>query len=272
VITPISYEHTDKLGDTLTKIAAEKAGIVKEGAICVIASQEEEPLKTINKICSQRMAKAITVGKDIKFKEFRFDDSTETFTVSGLFGEYPVLEMSLLGAHQVVNAATAIGAVEALHFRGIDVDREAVKEGVRNARWPGRLEVVSRRPYIILDGAQNRASAKALAEALKRAFKYLKMTLVLGISSDKDIKGILEELIPVADKVILTKAKITERAAWPENIKGLMAPNDKDIYLTNDVEDAMDKAIAFSSPEDLILVTGSLFVVGEARQARHEKI
>ena len=266
-ITPISYEHTDKLGNTLSEIAAEKAGIVKENSVCVVAPQEKESLKTIANICSQRRSKMILVGKDIKFKEIGFTDSVETFTVSGISGDYPRLEMSLLGSHQIVNAATAIGAVEALHFSGIDIDREAVKRGVGSAKWPGRLEVVSRRPYTILDGAQNRASANALSRAIKRAFRYRKLILVLGVSSDKDIKGILEELIPISDRVILTKSKVAERAAKPERLEEVIVSRDKAICLTQNVEDALAKARSLAGAEDLILVTGSLFVVGEARQA-----
>ena len=266
VITPISYEHTDKLGNTLTEIATEKAGIVKANSVCVVAPQEEESLKAIVGICSQRRAKAILVGKDIKFKEITFTDSREIFTVSGMLGDYPRLEMSLLGAHQIVNAATAIGTIEALHFSGFDIDREAVKKGVRGAKWPGRLEVVSRRPYMILDGAQNRASAGALSRAIKRAFKYRKLILVLGVSSDKDIKGILDELLPIADTVILTKAKVPDRAAAPERLEELITSRDKAIFLTQDVGDALVKARSNACAEDLILVTGSLFVVGETRQ------
>ena len=265
-ITPISYEHTDKLGNTLTQIAIEKAGIIKNDSVCVIAPQEREALDAITRVCDAKRTKAILVGKDIKFEELDFTDSVETFAVSGLFNDYPRLEMSLLGAHQVANAATAIGAIEALHFSGIDVERAAVERGVRLVRWPGRLEVVSRRPHIILDGAQNRASANALVGAVKRAFRYRRLVLVLGVSKDKDIKGILEELLPAADKIILTKSGIPERAAEPERIKEFIASNYKDISLTQNSEEAISKARSAAGKDDLILITGSLFVVGEARQ------
>ena len=269
VITPISYEHTDKLGNTLTEIAGEKAGITKENSVCVIAPQEEESLSAIVRICRQNRAKAILVGKDIRFKELEWTDSKEIFTVSGILGDYPKLEMALLGAHQVVNAATAIGAVEALYFSGIDIDREAVRRGVGNAKWPGRLEVADRCPYIIFDGAQNRASAHALSRAIKRSFKYRKLILVLGVSSDKDIKGITDELLPIADKIILTKSRVSERAAEPEKIREFITSKAEDACLTENVTDAMVKARSFARPEDLILITGSLFIVGEAREIIH---
>ena len=205
VLTPISYEHTDKLGNTLKEIAFEKAGIIKDGSICVTAPQAKEAMDVIEKVCAGKNAKLITVGKDITFKELARDDQIETFSVSGLRGEYPAFMMKLLGSHQVVNAATAIGEVEALHHRGIEITSDAVREGVASARWEGRLEVVAKRPYIVLDGAQNRASAKALTRAIKDIFRYERLILALGVSRDKDIDGILKELLPIADRVILTK-------------------------------------------------------------------
>ena len=264
-ITPISYEHTDKLGRTLTEIAGEKAGIVKDDGICVIAPQEKEALDAIIKVCVEKKAKAIVVGRDLEFKEIEFNDSKEVFSVKGSSGNYPRLETALLGAHQIANAATAIGVIEALRFSEIRVAGDAVLRGVQNAKWPGRLEVISKRPYFILDGAQNKASANALAKAIKRAFKYNRLILVLGISKDKDIKGVLEEILPLADEIILTKARIAERAADPKNIKEFI-PEGRNIRLTDNTVEAVGMARSSAGPDDLILVTGSLFVVGEVRQ------
>ncbi|MFA6321195.1 MAG: folylpolyglutamate synthase/dihydrofolate synthase family protein [Candidatus Omnitrophota bacterium] len=264
-ITPISYEHTDKLGNTLTAIAGEKAGIVKDDSICVVAPQEEEALSAIMKICRQRRTKVILTGSDVKFKEISFTPLKEIFEVKGLSGDYSNLEMALLGSHQVANAATAIGVVEALKFRNIEIGGEAIRRGVKNANWPGRLEVVSKEPLVMLDGAQNRASAKALAQAVKRTFEYDKLILVLGVSKDKDIKGILEELLPCADKIILTKSKVAERAADPKDINKLI-PEGRELYVASGVKEAIAKAKAAADKKDLILITGSLFVVGEARQ------
>jgi dihydrofolate synthase/folylpolyglutamate synthase len=264
-ITPISYEHTDKLGNTLTSIAGEKGGIIKDDSFCVIAPQEKEALDAIIKICSDRKAKPVIVGKDIKFKELELGDSKEYFVVSGLSGDYLELEMSLLGSHQIANCATAIGIMEALRFHDINISADAIRKGVKNAKWPGRLETVSKNPRIVLDGAQNRASANALKKSVNRNFKYKKLILVLGVSKDKDIKGILEELTPIADKVILTKSKIKSRAAEPSMIKELIPSSAKSVYMTDTVDGAMEKAKSFAGVDDLILVTGSLFVVGEAK-------
>jgi len=266
-ITPISYEHTIILGDTLAKIAGEKAGIIKPDGICVSAPQEKEALDVIEDVCGQKDAKLILVGRDISFKELRASDEEEVFSVSGLFGKYHDLHMGLIGTHQVINASVAIGAVEALRLGGVSVEADAIRKGVGSVEWPGRLEVVRKRsPRIILDGAQNAASADALARAVKRLFKYRKLILVLGVSADKDIKGILKELVPISDSIILTKCKIAERALQPAKIRDMITPKDKNVTVTTGVKEALENAILKAAPQDLVLVTGSLFVVGEARQ------
>jgi dihydrofolate synthase/folylpolyglutamate synthase len=263
VITPVSYEHMDKLGSTLSQIASEKAGIVKHGIPCVSAPQEKEALGTIEKICQERSSPLAVVGRDINFKEIGADDTGETFNVTGIGGRrYAGLKTSLIGSHQVVNAATAIGAIEILETSGIKIAQDAVRDGVAGARWDGRLQVVERKPLVVLDGAQNRASAAVVRNSVKKIFKFRKLALILGISKDKDIPGILEELLPIADSVILTKSSVKERAAEPAFIMGLMGP--RSAVSTSSVEEALKVARSNVSPEDMILVAGSLFVVGDA--------
>jgi len=264
-ITPISYEHTDKLGHTLAEIAFEKAGIVKNGSVCVTAEQDKEALGVISSVCSQRGAKLIEVGKDIFFEEVSVSDKGSVFNISGIFGKYSGLECGLLGSHQIANAALSIGIIGSLRSSGITISDSAIRNGIKSAVWPGRLEVVSRRPLVVLDGAQNRASAKVLADAVKKVFKYNKLKLVLGVSKDKDIEGILKELLPISDSVIITKSKIVERAADPARIRDIIGKSGS-IVTTLCVDEAMDIALNQAGTNDLVLVTGSLFVVGEARQ------
>ena len=265
-ITPISYEHTEILGSTLGAIAEEKAGIIKDSSVSVSAPQEKEALAVIERACSEKESSLILVGREIRFEELKATDEREVFNVTGLFGEYKDLHMKLLGAHQVVNAAVAIGVVEALRLSGIMISPETVRKGIADAVWPGRLELIKGSPRVILDGAQNQASARALAQTVKRQFAYRKLILVLGVSKDKDIKGILKELVPIADSIVLTKSKITARALEPQKIKELITPKDKDMTVTENVEDALAKAQAAAAPQDLVLVAGSLFTVGEARK------
>lgn len=271
-ITPISYEHTQKLGKTLREIAGEKAGIIKEDKICVSAPQEEEALKVIRRVCDENRNRLIIVGKDILFEELYCDGEKEVFSVFGLFNEYPVLETGLLGSHQVVNAATAIGIAEALCFHNIMISSGAIRNGIRDAKWDGRLEIVSVKPFMVLDGAQNRASANALAKAINRIFKYRNLILVLGVSRDKDIVGILEELESISDSIILTKSKVTERALEPSLIKKRIKKRREEAVLTSNIEEALAVAQSRANNDDLILVTGSLFVVGEAKAWLNQKI
>ena len=278
-IAPINYEHTQKLGNTLKEITTEKAGIIKpqtanrtpQTAIVISAPQEEEVRKVIRNKRKQVGAKLYEVGKDINFivsatkrggpANF-FCGHGSRFKVQGLAGRYANLRIRLLGRHQVINATVAIGAIEALQFYGINIGIDSIRDGLYNTVWPGRCEVISRNPFVVLDGAQNVASSQALKETIKENFQYKKLILVLGISNDKDIKGICNELCPLADEIILTQAS-NPRATEPEKL--VQHFEGKNAYISNNVKEAKERALHIAKKEDLILVTGSLFVVGEFR-------
>jgi dihydrofolate synthase/folylpolyglutamate synthase len=268
-LTPISYEHTDKLGYTLREIASEKCGIIKSGSTCVSAPQEREALQVIEDTCRARNSRLILIGRDIKFEEVRSSDEEEVFNVFGLFGGYPTLTSKLIGPHQMINASVAIGVAEALRLKGITIPADAIRDGIENARWEGRLEIINRRPLIVLDGAQNRESAKALVSAIKKIFKYKKLILVFGVSKDKDVRGVLEEMLPICDSIVLTKSNVLHRASEPAKIKEEilnMKHGIKDMILTYDTEEALARALSMANPEDLVLITGSLFIVGEVKE------
>lgn len=258
-ITPLSYEHTQKLGNSLKEIATEKAGIIKSShqSIVITAPQEKEALEVIREKCKEVKVKLCEVNKDIFYEK-----THKGFNVMGIFGEYPNLEIRLIGKHQIINATVAIGVIEALRLRNIDVGIDSIRGGLYNTIWPGRCEVVSQEPLVVLDGAQNVASATALKEAIKENFKYKKLILVLGVSCDKDIKGICKELYDLADTVILTKAN-SPRATEPQVLAGYF--NGKDTQIASNVKEAKAKALRIAEKENLVLVCGSLFVVGEFR-------
>ena len=286
-ITPISYDHTQYLGNTLKKIAKEKAGIIKSPQstlrfrsgqavhsqqkkikdygqstmdyrpIVITAPQEKEALAVIRKRCRQTKAGLFEIGKDITCRKTK-----RGFSIKGIFGRYDNLKIRLLGEHQLINALTAVGLIEALRFFGVKVDSGSIKKGLKEAVWPGRCEVILRKPLVILDGAQNSASVKALKEAITNNFKYKKLILILGISSDKDIPGICRQLNGWADQVILTRAN-SSRAESPEALVGYFKANNCSIAAG--VREGLRLALKMAEAKDLILVTGSLFVVGEAR-------
>ena len=163
-----------------------------------------------------------------------------------------------------MNAATALGMVEALRFSGITVPQEAIREGLKDAKWPGRIEVASERPLIILDGAHNRASARALAETVGKRFRFKDLFLILGISKDKDIPGIVEELEPIAKHIISTKSDVSERAEDPEVVSAFL--KGKKAVIRPSLREALAEARAKASQDDAILITGSLFLVGDAKR------
>ena len=290
-ITPISLEHTKLLGNTIAKIAKEKSGIIKKcqvsGVKCqpivISAPQEKEAAAVIRKRCRHVGVKLYEVGRDIIYNRVSASGGSalggkgQGLRVKGILGEYNNLKIKLIGAHQVINATTAIGAVEALRFNGVKIGAGAIRKGLYRTLWPGRCEVISRKPLVILDGAQNVASAMALGNVIKEDFSagggsacggsYKKLILVFGVCCDKDILGIAKELFPMADEVILTKAN-SPRAAEPEFIQGqgVRVKGQGKIHLTKNVKEAIEKAREIAEAKDLILVTGSLFVVGEARE------
>jgi len=244
VITPISYEHTDKLGKTLKKIAKEKAGIVKGVERAVIsAPQEEEAIEVIRARCRNLHVRLFEVNK------------------------YQEVRLKLRGRHQLVNAAVAKKAATLLRKYGAKISSGSIIKGLYKAPWPARCEIIARRPYIVLDGAQNIASARALKAAIKENFQYKKLILVLGISRDKDIKGICLELCDLAGKIILTRAQ-NLRGSDPEVLAGYFS--NKESYVTDTVSQAKDLSMRLATKEDLILVTGSLFVAGEFKYGRRE--
>lgn len=263
-ITPISYDHTDKLGSTLTLIAKEKSGIIKEGSLVVSAPQEEEASRVIREVSESMDARLYEVGKDISYRVINSSIEGSTFNITGIWGEYPVLSIPLIGSHQIVNGATAVGLVELLGFNGISIAQEAIKSGLKKVEWHGRFQILSSKPLIIVDGAQNKASALALKEAINEIFKgSKKIILILGISSDKDIEGIGNELCPMADKVIFTKAN-SPRAEEPVSLNARLGRFCRESIIRDNVRDAISEATNNYSNDSIILITGSLYLVGEA--------
>ena len=264
-ITPISFDHTDKLGSTLESIAKEKCGIIKDNAIVISAEQDAKVVNCIHRVADEKRAKLYEVGKNILYEPLTMAPDRQIFNVRGIFEEYASLTSPLLGRHQLANAATAIGIVESLRFKDIAISPHDIASGIKNTDWPGRLQVIGKKPWIILDGAQNEASARALKEAINAIFSYKNLILVLGISSDKDIDGIGANLLPIASKVIFTRSD-NPRATSPQDLRERFQSYNKKSSVSRNVNEAVELAKMEARPQDLILITGSLYVVGEALQ------
>lgn len=264
VITNIELEHTEFLGDTLSLIAAEKAGIIKDNVPVVTGVSQPEVIEIIERTAAARQAPLYRMPKNFA-PERIFPEQPPRFHYRGIRAAYPDMRLSMLGGHQVDNACLALAAIECLRESGMPVDETAVRLGLERTRWEGRLEKVSARPDIYLDGAHNPASARALARAIAEMKPaYQRLLLVIGVLGDKDFRGILSELVPLADSVVATKPDYGRAL----DVEVLAAEARK---LHNAVDTAACLAAALAQvrekamPGDLIIITGSLYVVGDAR-------
>ena len=262
VITNIAMDHQRLLGNSIREVAGEKAGIIKDGSILVTGA-EGEALEVIKGECVKNNSEVLLIGEDIKYEKINSGNGWQRFRLNGIC-EYGELSIPLLGEHQIFNAAVAVGAIEALKKRGVSVDDESVRRGLEEAKWPGRLEIVRKEPLVILDGAHNPAGVKALKRFISGGFDYEKMILVIGISKGKDVHGIVEEISPLADIVIVTRFE--GNSTELEIIAKEFGDNGKDVILKNKIPIAINYALDSAGRDDLVLVTGSLFTVGEARR------
>jgi dihydrofolate synthase/folylpolyglutamate synthase len=261
-ITSISYEHMDLLGNTLTAIATEKAGIIKPGCTVVVSPQVEEAGRVFEEIASQRQAHLIRVGKDIIYKDLGFKGFKQTLQVKGRLGEYR-LTIPLLGQYQLDNASVAVGVLEVLMEKGYHIPVRKLTDGMAKVSWEARLQVLNHHPLVIVDGAHNGDSVHKLREALKHYFRYDKAILILGLSSDKDVESIVAELAPAFNKVIATRS-IHPRAMVTEPIVTKFRKHGIEAQQTDDISIALPMALKMAGEKDLICVTGSLFVASGA--------
>jgi dihydrofolate synthase/folylpolyglutamate synthase len=266
IITNIAKDHEEYLGKSFLKIAREKAGIVKKGRPLITAATQPRVLRLFSEVCQGYGSRCFRVGK-----EFRYIRTEEgDFDYEGLNRKLWSVHLNLKGFHQILNATTALGAMEVLEDLGYPISTEAMVDGLREVDWPGRLEMVSSSPRVILDGAHNPAGALVLKESLEKEFKYEHLLLVIGIMKDKDIQSMLHYLAPLADHIILTKPQI-DRAAPPSLLKKAMGQNGKKAEIAENLEEAIGRSLSLTRKEDLLCITGSLYTVGEAKAYFHSK-
>lgn len=260
IISNLSLEHQDYLGNTLAQIAAEKGGIIKNGVPVVTGVRQAGALSVLNDIAAAKSAPVLRLGKDFRVRR----KSGNTFTYFGMQNRWPDMQTRLMGRHQVDNAAISLAACELLSRSGTSISEENCRQGLLNHHWPGRLEIVSESPRIILDGAHNLVAAQNLAAFLARETDQRPITMVIGILDDKPYKAMLSALVPVTQKVIFTRPKI-DRGLPPETLYAEAKQYGKEMTLLPDVQQAVQQAVNQAAPDDIICVAGSLYVVGEAR-------
>ena len=258
VITNISLDHQSFLGPCLTDIAGEKAGIIKPGIDLVTAATQPQVIKVFSDTCKRRKAPFWRVGREVRYR--RIGAQLNYYGMGRIERD---LDLGLLGKHQLRNAALALAVVELIERRGFTVSSEHIREGLNKPRWPGRMQVVSTKPLIILDGAHNPDAMRNLVDSMRDAFQWKRLILVLGVMGDKDIPRIIKRIVPIADYVIYTRPEYY-RAAEPQVLMKEAAPLGKEGEIIPTIPEALRKAKGRSKPGDVILVTGSLFTVGEA--------
>lgn len=268
VITNIELEHTEFLGTTLSRIAGEKAGIIKQGIPVVTGAMQQEVITVIEREAAAQKAPVYRLPKDF-FPDRIASHREQVFDYSGIKSSYGKVKLNMLGSHQVDNACLALATIECLRSAGVTVDEAAVRRGLEQTRWEGRLELVARRPDIYLDGAHNPASARKLAATIREMKPaYQRTVLIIGILGDKDYQGIIAALAPLADSVVATKPRYSramEVRALASEIRKLHGS----VETAETVEEAIAAAGKTASPDDLVLITGSLYVVGDARAMFH---
>jgi dihydrofolate synthase/folylpolyglutamate synthase len=263
VITSINYDHSEFLGNTISAIAEEKAGIIKDGVPVITSAQEPSVMDAIKKKTEGKNAGLFIYGRDFSAAIKTEDTKGSVFDYNG-DSSFEDLAISLPGRHQVLNAALALKTIEIVSKKS---SHHAIRNGLGNIKWQGRLEFISKEPPILIDGAHNPSAATILADSLKEFFfrVYRRIILVAGIMSDKDIRGIMAPLLPLAAEIILT-APAYERAASPDVLYGHAISLGFSCRKTYCVADAIAMARELYREGDLIVITGSFYTIGEAKE------
>lgn len=286
VITNVTMDHMDRLGDTIQEIAYEKAGIIKQGRHCVTASADPEVVGVIRRIAEERDSKLwhvrsidgdtprfgivpVMAGDETptRYTGVRGFASGEPFSVEGVDRTYRDLRLRMQGEFQYLNASTAVAAIEVLQSQGVDVPESAIRSGIEEAYLPGRLEVLWRNPTLLIDGAHNLDGARKLADALERLFSYDRLFLVMGMVSGHVPDDVVGILAPMAHRFYATAAD-NERARPAESVAEVARRYTSDVQVVQPVEEAVRRAMMDADADDLVCVAGSFYILNEVPRQR----
>lgn len=264
VITNVAMDHMDYLGNTTTEIATIKSGIIKSGVPAVTAAEDPAALAVIREAAQKNGSALTEVGRDLTWRINLSTVEGQEFDAFTPVGAYQGLRIRLVGQHQVLNACTALAAIEALGSSGFSINEQAIREGLADASWPARLEMVSSDPRVLLDGAHNLHGSLTLRKTLTDVFSYRKLFLVFGMLGDKEREKVAAELAPLATAVVVTKPNSPRAGDW-EKIADEVRKYVNEVYLIENIGEAVKKGMELAGAEDLVCVTGSLYMVAEAR-------
>ena len=264
VITSISFDHTNLLGNTLEEIAAEKAGIIKSCIPTVIYPQEEVAEIVISSKCQELDSKLYKINKeDAKLINIIKEDKIYQQVKVKLDDEYDV-KLPLLGEHQILNLAVALKALEVIKDKAPKLNMESIVKSIATVRWNGRLEIMSNSPYVVIDGAHNIQGITQLDKNIKKYFEYKDMYLILGILADKDVEDMVKVITPKAKKVF-TVTPNSMRAETAEELMNEVKKYNESCEAYNDYKNAFEDALKLCKKDDLLLISGSLYMIGEMR-------
>jgi len=262
IISNISVEHKKYLGNTIAQIAGEKGGIIKRSVPVITGVKQKNAVTVLKNIAAKQSAPFYRLGNEFRIRR----NKGKTFNYFGINTVLRNMRTGLPGSHQINNAALALAVCEILNQNKTNLSSQNIKQGLAQNRWPGRLEKISSSPHVILDGAHNLAGARMLAKFLSENMRDKNITLIIGILNDKPYAGMLTALLPVCSKAILTRPKI-DRALSPEKLFRKAKKHIKNIEIIPDVGKAIKHAIKTASANDVICIAGSLYLVGEAKEA-----
>ncbi|WP_294385072.1 folylpolyglutamate synthase/dihydrofolate synthase family protein [uncultured Clostridium sp.] len=270
VITSISFDHTNLLGNTLEEIAGEKAGIIKKEIPTVIYPQQEEALKVIKNKCLE-MGSDLYIANNENLKFENVVNRDKPYQLLKYNNEIDIL-LPLLGEHQIINLSVAMKAIEVLNNRNItDISVGSIVKSIKNVTWKGRLEVLSNNPYVVIDGAHNIQGIETLSRNIKKYFKYNNLYLILGILADKDVDEMVKVITPMAKKVYAVTPN-SIRAELAEDLKNEIIKYNENCQAYDDYKEAYLSALNNADENDLVLASGSLYMIGDMRRIINKTI
>lgn len=262
VITNIGYEHVNILGPTLEDIAFEKAGIIKPETPLVTAELNPSVIDVFKKKVLEVSTSMVQLSDGAYSEKIDVSPDGQKFTLRTRELDYGCLVLPLFGEHQITNAATAVAAIETL---GLNITTDSVRAGLKNVKWPGRLEVLSKEPLIVLDCAKDAEATSAVRETIQSDFDVKRIIAVVSISSDKNIEGMIKNIAEIADHFIITKHSITARAAEPKVIIAEIEKAGRTSEVHLEQPKAFDRAVELVEEDGMVLVIGSVYLAGDAR-------
>ncbi|TYP73861.1 bifunctional folylpolyglutamate synthase/dihydrofolate synthase [Paenibacillus methanolicus] len=271
VITNVGHDHMDILGDTLTDVAREKAGIIKPGVPVISAVGQPEAVEVVRETVKARNSTLYLLGEQFHERNGHAADDEQSFRFEGPFRAIDQLAITLRGAHQRTNAAVAVMALEVLRqYYALIVEDEDLREGLHKAAWPGRLELVQQSPRLLLDGAHNPEGAEALGDALKSGYANDRLHLMMGMMANKNHRDTLRHILPLVDTLVVTEPDF--RKAMPAQELAELAQRLKEengytfeLIIEPDWKAALERLQSVTGDSDLAVVTGTLYLIADVR-------